>query len=715
MYFGVDYYPEHWVYPLAGTPEAPESRWQRDVELMVEAGVNVVRMGEFAWGLYEPEEGRFDFAWMRRAMDLFGQAGIKVVLGTPTAAPPIWLARKHPEILPVDAHGLRRHEGTRRAYCLNSNAYWDYSKRIITALAGALGAHPQLIAWQIGLGGHNTEQSFNDETRRDWHAWLKAKYESIARLNDLMGTRFWTQTVTDWEQVPMPQAAPTVHNPALVLDWMRFGSDTLVAYSRMQADLLRQLTPKIPVTQNLRALTRNFDHFDMAETLDFVSVDSNATIKEKPSQLACEIDMMRSLKKTDIRTPDGDCGFWVIEQKAGNVNWQEVNSLVRPQVVRFFTYQLISRGACGVLYFLWRQPRIGSEKFYGGVLTHDGRGDNRTYQEIKQVGQEIKLLAPVLKDTKVVADTCILLSHENEWNLKAVPQPNKYFNQREHVQLFYNALHDRNIPVDFARPTEDLSRYKLVFAPSLQLLAGGEADRLKLYVQNGGTLVGTFNTGLVDEHHIAPDTGFPHDLTDLSGSAGVRPAAAGRGEPSHLQRPLRRDAPAPGAAVVRHHRAMRLPGARRLREGLLRGPPRAHAQRIWRRPGRLLRHHEPPAFLPRPRHVAAPVVQPASAAQGARHRRSEPAPEGEFEDLFPPQPPELARAHLLLQADARFPHRPDLHGQLRPPAARRAGAGRTNRAHGVSSKFKVQSSKPPGQSPARRVPSIRHSSFVIRH
>ncbi len=536
MYFGVDYYPEHWVYPLAGTPEAPESRWQRDVELMVEAGVNVVRMGEFAWGLYEPEEGRFDFAWMRRAMDLFGQAGIQVVLGTPTAAPPIWLARKHPEILPVDAHGLRRHEGTRRAYCLNSNAYWEYSKHIIHALAGALGDHPQLIAWQMdnGLGGHNTEQSFNDETRRDWHAWLKAKYESIARLNDLMGTRFWTQTVTDWEQVPMPQAAPTVHNPALVLDWMRFGSDTLVAYSRMQADLLHQLTPKIPVTQNLRALTRNFDHFDMAETLDFVSVDSNATIKEKPSQLACEIDMMRSLKKTDIRTPDGDCGFWVIEQKAGNVNWQEVNSLVRPQVVRFFTYQMISRGACGVLYFLWRQPRIGSEKFYGGVLTHDGRGDNRTYQEIKQVGQEIKLLAPVLKDTKVIADTCILLSHENEWNLKAVPQPNKYFNQREHVQLFYNALHDRNIPVDFARPTEDLSRYKLVFAPSLQLLAGGEADRLKLYVQNGGTLVGTFNTGLVDEHHIAPDTGFPHDLTDLFGLEVLEFDPLPPGEENHL-------------------------------------------------------------------------------------------------------------------------------------------------------------------------------------
>jgi len=536
MYFGVDYYPEHWVYPYDGTPEHPEARWERDVELMLDAGVNVIRMGEFAWGLYEPEEGKYDFEWMRRAMDLFGNAGIKIVLGTPTAAPPIWLAQKHPEILPLDECGLKRFEGTRRAYCMNSDVYWDYSQRIIRALAGALGKHPQLVAWQIdnGLGGHDTEASFNDETRRDWHAWLKAKYQTIAQLNDFMGNRFWAQMVTDWDQVPMPRSAPTIHNPALVVDWMRFCSDTIIAYARMQAELLRQITPGIPVTQNLRALTRRFDHFDMADVIDFVSVDSNATIKSKSAELAGEIDMMRSLKKNGIKTPDDDCGFWVIEQKAGNVDWQDVNSLVRPGVVRLFTYQLISRGAGGVLYFLWRQPRIGSEKFYGGVLTHDGRAKNRTYEEIREVGQEMKHLAPLLKGTRVVAETCILLSHENDWNLLCNHQPNKHFNQREHIQLFYTALHDRNIPVDFARATEDLSKYKLVIAPSLQLIAGGEADLLKLYVHNGGTLLGTFNTGLVDEHHIAPDTGFPHDMIDLFGLEVLEYDPLPPGEENHL-------------------------------------------------------------------------------------------------------------------------------------------------------------------------------------
>jgi beta-galactosidase len=263
-------------------------------------------------------------------------------------------------------------------------------------------------------------------------------------------------------------------------------------------------------------------------------VDSNATIKSRSAENACEIDIMRSLKKEDVKTPDGDAGFWVIEQKAGHVNWQDVNSLVRPSVVRLFTYQVLSRGASGVLYFFWRQPRIGSEKFYGGVLTHDGRGDNRVYKEISQIGEEVKLLSPVLKGTKVVAETCILYTHENEWSLKQPMQPNKHFKLRDHIQLFHSALHDRNIPVDFARPTEDLSKYKLVIAPSLSLLAGGEADRLKLYVQNGGTLVATFNTGLLDEHHIASDTGFPHDMTDLFGLEVLEFDPLPPGEENHL-------------------------------------------------------------------------------------------------------------------------------------------------------------------------------------
>jgi len=519
MYFGVDYHPEQWVYPYGGTKENPEAEWEKDVELMVAAGVNVVRIGEFCWGLCERDEGKYDFAWMRRVMDLLGKNGIKVILATPTAAPPLWMSRKHPEILPVDENGLVLHEGTRRAVCLNSEIFWNFSRAIVENMAKALGDHPDLIAWQVdnGIGGNFTEASFNEDTRRDWHLWLEAKYETVEKLNIKLGLRHWGQIVSKLADVPMPMKAPAMHNPALVLDWNRFCSDTIVQFIKMQADLLRELTPKCPVTTNLRALRHKFDHFDMAEVLDFVSIESTAAIKSRSAELACEIDMLRSLKKEGVRSPDGGNGFWVMEHKAGNVSWQDVNSLVRPGVLRLFTYQLVSRGADSLLFFRWRQPRFGPEKFHGAVLPHTASKKGRVYREVSQLGEELKLIAPALEGSTVRPEVCILYSHDNDWTLQLPQQPNKYVSLREHIQLFYSAFHDKNIGVDFARPTEDLSRYRLVIAPSLHLLRGAEADRMKLYVQNGGTLVGTFNTGLVDESHIASAAGYPHDLIDLFG------------------------------------------------------------------------------------------------------------------------------------------------------------------------------------------------------
>ena len=519
MYFGVDYYPEQWVFPYGGTADNPEAMWELDAELMAKAGINVVRIAEFTWGLCEREEGHYDFAWLRRVMDIMARHDIKVILGTPTAAPPVWLAKKHPEILPLDEFGRVKHEGTRRAICLSSDVFWDFSKKIVTEMVKALGDHSQLIAWQIdnSIGGNDTEFSFNEATRVEWKFWLQAKYKTIDRLNNSLGLRFWSQVVADWDQVPMPMYAPAIHNPALVLDWGRFSSDTMVQYIRMQADILREHCPQHPVTVTMRAFHRKFDHYDMADVVDFVSIESNVAIKTKAAELACDVDMSRSLKKSEIRTPDGEVGFWAMEQKAGQVNWSDVNSLVRPGLIRLFTYQIISRGASGVVYFRWRQPRIGCEKFYGAILPHHLEGSDRTLKEISQIGEELKLLAPAIKDTKVVADACILYSHDNEWALDQPMQPNKYFSLRDHVQLFYNALHERNILVDFARPTEDLSKYKIVIAPSMCVLAPAEIDNLKLYVQNGGTLVGTFNTGLVDHHQIVPDSGFPNDMTDLFG------------------------------------------------------------------------------------------------------------------------------------------------------------------------------------------------------
>ena len=182
-----------------------------------------------------------------------------------------------------------------------------------------------------------------------------------------------------------------------------------------------QKQPSVAVTTNLRALRHRFDHFDLADAIDFVSIESTSAIKPKSADLACEIDMLRSLKKTGVRAPDGDNGFWVMEQKAGNVSWQEVNSVIRPGYLRMFTYQLISRGATAVLFFRWRQPRIGSEKFHGAVMPHHLSKDARIYREVAQIGEELKMLAPALKNSRVTPEVCIVYSHDNDW---ALQQPN---------------------------------------------------------------------------------------------------------------------------------------------------------------------------------------------------------------------------------------------------------------------------------------------------
>ena len=575
MYFGVDYHPEQWVYPYGGTREKPEAAWERDIELMQTAGINVVRMGEFTWGLCEPEEGKYDFGWLKRVMDLLGKAGIKVVLATPTAAPPIWLAQKHPEILPVDERGLVKREGTRRAVCLNSDVFWDYSKRIVENMAKALGQHPQLIAWQIdnGLGGNFTEASFNEDTRRDWHLWLEAKYETIERLNELMGLRHWGQVVKTWKQVPMPMAAPTVHNPALVLDWCRFCSDTIVQFVKMQADLLHQLTPKCPVTTNLRPLLHRFDHFDLAEVIDFVSIESTAALQAQVRGAGLR-NRHAALAQEDGH-PDAGRRHGVLGDGAEGrqrhlAGRQLAGAPGGAADVHLSTGLAGSERRSSSSAGASRASAARSSTAPSCRTTRDPNG--RVFKEVAQLGDEMKLLAPALKGTRVQAETCILYSHDNDWALQQPMQPNKFFSLREHIQLFYNALHDRNIAVDFARPTEDLSRYKLVFAPSLHLLSGGEADRLKLYVQNGGTLVATFNTGLVDEHNMAPDTGYPHDLTDLFGLEVLEFDQLPPGEENHLtfKGTFPSQPHAPGPALVRHHRAEGLPGPRHLRQGFLR-------------------------------------------------------------------------------------------------------------------------------------------------
>ncbi len=281
----------------------------------------------------------------------------------------------------MDEFGRVKHAGTRRAVCFNNDIFYNASKNIVEQMAKALGSHEQLVAWQVdsGLGGHQTEWSFNEDSRLEWQNWLKLKYKGIDNLNNRLGLRFWGQIAASFEDVahaaarsraaqprPAPRLEPFLqrHDRGLRADAGGFAARNL---------------PEDPRDDQPARIAKEVRPFRHGGRAGFrFRPETNAAIKAKSCELACDIDMLRSLKKNDTKTPDGDTGFWVIEQKAGQVNWQDVNPLVRPGIIRLFTYQLVSRGACGILYYRWRQPRIGSEKFAGAVLPHNLGGSRRT-------------------------------------------------------------------------------------------------------------------------------------------------------------------------------------------------------------------------------------------------------------------------------------------------------------------------------------------------
>ncbi len=520
MEIGVCYHPELWVYPFGGTTQEPEARWIEDAKLMADAGVTVARIAENCWGLCEPADGKFNFAWLKRVMDILADHGIKTVLATPTSSPPLWLLEKHPEILPVDQNGLRCYPGGYKTACLNSDIYWEYCRRLVREMAMALGNHPNLLAWQIdnNPGEHCSNMSFNEDTKRDWAFWLEAKYETLEKLNNLLGLRWWGQIVQEWKQVPPPMRTVACHNTALELEWTRFCSDTVVQFVKMLIETIRQITPNVPTTVNLGHLSTRIDHFDLAETVEFISGCVTLDNSIPSPEIALQLDRLRSLKQETGKCPDGSPGFWIMGQPVSIPTTSAIHNLPKPGLLRCLAYQCVARGANAVVFIPWRQPRIGPEKFAGGILPHHVRRENRLYRELAQLGEEFKLISAAIKDTVVRAPVAILYTYDNQWATElAMRRHLPPVALHPHIRLFYDALYEKNITADFIRPLDNLSKYRLIIAPSLHLLSGAEADAIKLYVQNGGVVIGTCNTGLVNEHHIAPDQGYPLELTDLFG------------------------------------------------------------------------------------------------------------------------------------------------------------------------------------------------------
>ena len=499
--FGVDYYPEHW----------PEERWPEDARLMSEAGINVVRLAEFAWSFLEPEPDCFDFAWLDRAIETLYRHGIQVILGTPTASAPPWVMAMLPDAYKVNEHGHRLTYGNRCEFCPSHSGYRERGRMITSAMANHYADHPAVMGWQIDneLNG----RCYCPNCQSGFQNWLRDHYGTLEVLNTAWGTAFWSHVYTKWSQIPVPLETGGVPNPGLDLDFRRFMSDTFTDFQQEQVNILRQTCPKHFVTHNFMGF--GFDqinYFDLAKSLDFVSWDNyprtgwHLAKEADRASLALGHDTTRGLKGKP---------FWVMEEQSGSGGWQTVGVTPRPGEMRLWTYQAIAHGADAIVYFRWRTARYGTEQFWHGVLYHHGR-PGRRYDELKIIGEELKRAGEQFQGAENRNQVAIILSYDTRWAFQIQPNHDDFHYPAFFIS-YYRALHSRNIGVDIVPPGADLSRYRLVIAPALYILPDEAADSLRSFVQSGGLLIATARSGVKDESNAIVNRYLPGLLADVCG------------------------------------------------------------------------------------------------------------------------------------------------------------------------------------------------------
>ncbi|MFC4011178.1 beta-galactosidase [Nonomuraea purpurea] len=497
--YGGDYNPEQW----------DPSVWREDVRLMREAGVNTVSLGVFAWASLEPEPGKFEFGWLDEVMDLLHDNGIHVNLATPTAAPPVWLTHLHPEVFPIMADGQPFGFGNRLHYDPSSPIYRDYAAKITTKLAERYSFHPALAMWHIsneyGPTAHNEASSVN------FRRWLRRKYGDLDTLNEAWTTRFWGQIYTDWDQIEVPNIPRTWMNPSRRLDFKRFTSDALLECYIAERDIVRSFRDDIPVMTNFMRFYRNADYWKWAPEEDAVALDiyPNPADADSHVSAAFNYDLFRSLK--------GGRPWMLMEQAASAVSQWKLNIVKEPGRMRLGSLQALSRAADSVMFFQWRASRGGQERFHSAMLPHSGP-DSRTFREIIDLGREMKLLAPVAGTTSR-SEIAVLFDWDGWWGLEETfGIPRSDFSYTDTVMRHYTPLWERHYPVDVVPAGSSLDGYKVLVVPNAYLIDDAGAERIIEFARDGGTVIMSFFSGVVDDRNRVRPDGYPGAFRRLIGA-----------------------------------------------------------------------------------------------------------------------------------------------------------------------------------------------------
>lgn len=514
--YGGDYNPDQW----------DEATWHEDVRLMREAGVNIVSLPIFSWPQLEVRPGEFTWEWLDRIIDLLWQNDIAIDLATATATPPAWLLRAHPEMMPADDRGLPLAFGSRQVYCPSSPIWREHVARMARTMAERYGSHPGVVMWHVSNEyGDHTARCWCPESDRHFRRWLAERYGSIEALNDAWGVGVWGQRYLDFDQIETPKRAPGPINPTQLLDFERFSSDALLELFRAEVDVLREVTPDIPVTTNFMSMFRELDYWRFAEIEDIVTDDAYPDPADPTSHQGAALNygLMRSLK-------DG-APWLLLEQSASAVSWRDVNVPKAPGRMRSDSLQAIAHGSDGAMFFQWRQAQYGQEKFHSAMLGHRGER-SRTFRETRALGQELRALAEI-RGSRVRARVAVVVDWDSWWAETATESlPSQRLNWARQVRAWAAASFVLGQPVDAVRATGPFDRYDVVLVPNLYVTTEEQAAAIAAFVAAGGTVaVGPFS-GVVDPTETVHVGGAPGPLRDLLGVEvdEVWPIADGRTE-----------------------------------------------------------------------------------------------------------------------------------------------------------------------------------------
>ncbi len=500
---GGDYNPEQWL-------DRPDILKQ-DVEYFKKAGINTVSLGMFSWTSLEPEEGNIQIKWLEDVINRLYENGISTILATPSGARPKWLADKYPEVLRVDGERRRALFGGRHDHCYTSPVYRQKVKQINTQLVKHLGGHPGVILWHISneYGGECHCPLCQEEFRK----WLKEQYGTIGRLNDCWCTTFWSHTYQSFDQVESPSPIGEMDLHGLNLDWKRFVTDRTVDFLRFEIQTIREAGNEKPVTTNFMYDFLGLNYRKFKDDLDVICWDNYpAWHKKAESQTALDCgfqhDFMRSVKHKP---------FLLMESCPGATNWQPVSKTRRPGMIALSSLQAVAHGSDSVLYFQLRQSRGASEKFHGAVIDHYGGDDTRVFREVSDLGRTLKKIREVA-GASMRKEAAILCDTESRWAMEDAKGPrNEKLPFQDVVLGLYGAVRSFGVHTDVIDMEDSLDGYKLVIAPMLYLFRKKIQEKLADFVKQGGTLIMTFWSGVVDEHDRCFLGPAPGGLTDVLG------------------------------------------------------------------------------------------------------------------------------------------------------------------------------------------------------